>query len=135
MHNPIETSSEAETDIEYKDPRILCIHQFDATPTRPSHRCGSPALRGQAFCYYHHPTRSPVRNPNERRARRNARQAFSLPIPTNQQEFRLALSEIMSRLAANQIDTRRAALLLSTLQIVGRNLPAFSPPSHLRENN
>ena len=27
-----------------------CNHLFP-----DQHRCGSPALRGQAFCYFHHP--------------------------------------------------------------------------------
>jgi len=29
-----------------------CTHLFP-----DSHRCGSPALRGQDFCYFHHPDR------------------------------------------------------------------------------
>ena len=24
------------------------------------HRCGSPSLRNEAFCYFHHPDRQPV---------------------------------------------------------------------------
>jgi hypothetical protein len=34
------------------DIRVLCTHVFDG-----GHACASPALRGETFCYYHHPTR------------------------------------------------------------------------------
>ena len=112
MHNTIEV---------IRDIRTLCTHDFPG-----GHRCASPALRGQAFCYYHHPTRKRVPNPNERRARRMARRAFAVTVPTSPIELQLTLSEIMLRLAANQIDTRRAGLLLFALQIARQNLPTLS---------
>ena len=102
-----------------RDIRILCTHEFAG-----GHRCASPALRGESYCFYHHPTRAAVSNPNERRARRIARQSFRLTLPTTQRELQIALNEVLLRLAANQIDTRRAGLLLFALQIVGQNLPA-----------
>jgi hypothetical protein len=42
-----------------------CVHIFPDT-----HRCGSPALRGETHCYYHHPDRKPVANPYARCAHR-----------------------------------------------------------------
>ena len=38
-----------------KDIRTLCTHIFEG-----GHRCASPALQREAFCYYHHPTRKPI---------------------------------------------------------------------------
>jgi hypothetical protein len=61
----------------WQEIRVLCSHTLPDTKTRPAHRCGSPALRGESFCFYHHPTRAVVRNPHERRARRTARKNFT----------------------------------------------------------
>jgi hypothetical protein len=36
-------------------PAPTCHHLFP-----DDHRCGSPSLRGEAFCYFHHPDRQPV---------------------------------------------------------------------------
>ena len=33
-------------------PIAICTYLFP-----DDHRCGSPALRGEDFCYYHHPDR------------------------------------------------------------------------------
>ncbi len=105
----------------FKDNRILCNHEFQG-----GRRCGSPALRDEAFCYYHHPTRKPIRtmqsDRNARRARRKVRQAFALDAPTTPRELQLALSQIVQRLAANQLDNRRARQLLFALDLAGRNL-------------
>ena len=37
-----------------KDIRTLCTHIFEG-----GHRCASPALQREAFCYYHHPPANP----------------------------------------------------------------------------
>jgi hypothetical protein len=111
--------------------RPLCNHLFGQTPSRPAHLCGSPALRGEDFCYYHHPTRKPVREPNERRARRIARQAFNLPLPTTRRELQNALCVVANRIAHNQIDPRRSFQLLMALQTAALNLPNLNPvPDH-----
>jgi len=36
-------------------PAPTCHHTFP-----DDHRCGSPSLRGEAFCYFHHPNRPPA---------------------------------------------------------------------------
>jgi hypothetical protein len=99
------------------DIRTRCTHAFP-----DAHRCGSPALHGESFCYYHHPTRQTVRNPNERRARRIARKSFTLPLSTNRAQLQRALVHIIMRITTNQIDPRRAGLLLFALQTAGKNL-------------
>ena len=100
-----------------EDIRTRCTHAFP-----DAHPCGSPALRGESFCYYHHPTRQRVSNPNERRARRIARQSFTVPLPVNRQQLQRSLIHIIMRITTNQIDPRRAGLLLSALQTAGKNL-------------
>jgi hypothetical protein len=102
--------------------RPLCNHLFAATPNQPAHLCGSPALRGEPFCYFHHPTRKPLRNPNERRARRVARQSFNFRLPTTRSELQFSLDAVASRIASNQIDIRRASQLLYALQMAERNM-------------
>jgi hypothetical protein len=72
--------------------------------------CGSPALRGEQFCYHHHPTLRPPRHAA-------ARTAFHLPPITDREDFQIAISEVMRRLADNSLDTKRAGLILHCLQM------------------
>lgn len=85
-------------------------------------RCGSPSMRGESFCYHHHQTRRPVANVHLRRARQSK---FSLPEPGSRAEIQQAIGTIMLRIANNDIDLRRAGLLLYALQIANSNLTAF----------
>lgn len=82
-------------------------------------RCGSPALRGERFCYYHHAERKPVADARLRPARRNS---FSLAQPRSRAAIQESLGEIIARIAQNDIDPRRAGLLLYALQIATTNL-------------
>ena len=101
-----------------KDIRTLCTHVFEG-----GHRCASPALQREAFCYYHHPTRKPVKKSR----RRSRRQSFDLPLPSGQSHLQQAIYEVIRRLAANQISNRQAGLILNTLDNVSRNT-ASGPP-------
>ena len=51
--------------------RKTCRHIFT-----DGHRCGSPSLTDELFCYYHHTTRKPLANPKDRRRRQST---FDLP--------------------------------------------------------
>ncbi|HEY1992789.1 MAG TPA: hypothetical protein VGG81_00210 [Edaphobacter sp.] len=102
-----------------KDIRTLCTHIFEG-----GHRCASPALQHEAFCYYHHPTRKPAQNPIRHRSRR---QSFDLPLPSAQSNLQHAVYEVIRRLAANQISTRHAGLILNALRNATRNSPPSSP--------
>ena len=103
-----------------KDIRTLCTYIFEG-----GHRCASPALQREAFCYYHHPTQKPVQNPTRRRSRR---QSFDLPLPSGQSDLQHAVYEVIRRLAANQISTRQAGLVLNALDNITQN-PSPVPPT------
>jgi hypothetical protein len=101
-----------------KDIRTLCTHIFEG-----GHRCASPALQREAFCYYHHPNRKPLPNPSRRR---NRRQSFDLPLPSGQSNLQHAVYEVIRRLAANQISARQAGLVLNALDNITRNRSSIS---------
>jgi hypothetical protein len=83
-------------------------------------RCSSPCLRQEEFCYYHHTTRKPVANPKQRRSRSST---FHLPLPEDRSAIQSSIGEVLQRIASNDIDPRRAGLLLYGLQIASLNLP------------
>jgi hypothetical protein len=88
--------------------------------TRPTGaRCGSPALRGEQFCFFHHPTRrAPQRV-------RSSRIRFHLPAVNDAESLQMVLAEVIRRLADNTLDTPRASLILQTLQIARTNLASM----------
>jgi hypothetical protein len=80
-------------------------------------RCGSPALRDENFCFFHHPTHRP---PARARA---AGIPFEVPPIVNCEDFQVAISEVLRRLADNTLDIRRGRALLAGLQAAKANLP------------
>jgi hypothetical protein len=96
-----------------------CRHIFT-----DGHRCSSPCLRQEEFCYYHHTTRKPVTNPQQRRSRRST---FHLPLPEDRSAIQSSIGQVLQRIASNDIDPRRAGLLLYGLQIASLNLPKTQP--------
>ncbi len=108
------------TDLSIATPkRFHCRHIFI-----DGRRCASPALRGEEFCYYHHTSRSPVPNPHTRQGRRSA---FDLPLPEDRSAIQHSIGEVLRRVASNEIDPRRAGLLLYGFQIASLNLPQARP--------
>jgi hypothetical protein len=95
--------------------RFQCRHIFT-----DGHRCGSACLTQEEFCYYHHTTRRPVENPRRRRSRQSQ---FDLPLPEDRTAIQSSIGEVLRRIAGNEIDCRRAGLLLYGLQIASINLP------------
>ncbi len=92
-----------------------CRHIFT-----DGHRCSSPCLRREEFCYYHHNTRKPVSGPRQRRSRRST---FDMPLPDDRSAIQHSIGQVLRRIASNDIDPRRAGLLLYGLQIASLNLP------------
>jgi hypothetical protein len=101
--------------------RYQCRHIFT-----DGHRCGSPCLRHEEFCYYHHTTRRPIEAPHARRARQTH---FDLPLPEDRSAIQCSIGEVLRRIARNEIDPRRAGLLLYGLQIASLNLPKITKPT------
>jgi hypothetical protein len=100
--------------------RYQCRHIFT-----DGHRCGSPCLRREEFCYYHHTTRRPIQNPRERRSQQAQ---FDLPLPEDRSAIQCSIGEVLRRVARNEIDSKRAGLLLYGLQIASLNLPRNVEP-------
>jgi hypothetical protein len=90
--------------------RYLCRHIFTE-----GHCCGSPALRGQDLCYYHHASR---REP--RLAGHNG--SFIMPPIDDRPAIQIALYDVLSRLAQFDLDLKRAGMFLYGLQIASSNL-------------
>jgi hypothetical protein len=106
--------------------RFQCRHIFT-----DGRRCGSPCLRHEEFCYYHHTTRRPVQ-PSDLKTRHRCRGSFDLPNPSDLADrsgIQLAIGQVLQRIAANDLDPRRAGLLLYGLQIASLNLPKDQPKS------
>ena len=111
-----------ETTAPQDNARYLCRHVH-----ADGRRCGSRALRRQNFCYYHTANRPPVQNP---RLRKQERSEFSLSDPADRTSLQISLGEVLRLIASNQIDPRRAGLLLYGLQIASGNIPR---PKHEEE--
>jgi hypothetical protein len=77
-------------------------------------RCGSPALRGEVFCYFHQRMIRGVRTPPKSRLHPIAN--FEDP-----QAIQASLMEVVNALVRNTIDVPRARLILRALSIAARN--------------
>ncbi len=97
--------------------RYRCRHIFI-----DGHRCGSPSLRGEPFCYYHHTSRGFA---DEKRLRRTWAE-FELPPLEDRSSVLAAINEVLQRIAGNNIPVKQAGLLLYGLQIASLNLPESS---------
>ncbi|MGB9073639.1 MAG: hypothetical protein WCC22_13445, partial [Terriglobales bacterium] len=80
-------------------------------------QCGSPALKRRKFCYFHHQW-------HQRGVTPNATSCFSLDLPLleDANSIQVALMRVMYLLLTNQIDQKKAALLLYALQTASGNL-------------
>ena len=112
------------TEITIQTPRFQCRHVFT-----DGRRCGSPALRTQNFCYFHHTSRAPIQDAPTRKRRQST---FQLPNPADLSErsgIQHTIGLILRRIATNEVDPRRAGLLLYGLQIASLNLGKSKPPT------
>ena len=72
-------------------------------------RCGSPALRGEQFCYFHQRMVRGVATPP------NAR-LHPIALIENEEAIQASLMEVINALARNTIDLKRAELILRALE-------------------
>ena len=122
---------EATTAATTQPDRNHCRHIFT-----DGHRCGSPALRRRHFCYFHHAVHHPTIDARERNGRSSA---FTLPRVEDRRSCQAAINEVISRLASNDLDCRRAGQILYGLQTAMTTLPrevavAPQPPYLLVED-
>ena len=89
-------------------------------------RCGSPALKGEYYCYHHH-----IKHAN----RKNHRvlidpevTCMELPLIEDRASIFVALAAVVHRLAENTVDTRRAGQMIYGLQVALQVLPPLSAP-------
>ena len=78
-------------------------------------KCEAPALKGEQFCYFHSRSRA--------HARRHVDyyQAIEIPLLEDRSAIQHALTEVARAIANNNMDTKRAGLLLYSLQIASQN--------------
>ena len=97
--------------------RLLCRHIRTS-----GRRCRMIALRHQHFCFYHHAARRPIPGHAARYPDAD-RHPFAVPVLEDRPAIQLALSQVFGRIAANDLDPKRAGLLLYCLQIAVTALP------------
>jgi len=90
-------------------------------------QCGSPALRSEKHCYYHvRWYRQSMEVHLNVAAKIEGTGTISLPTLEDANSVQVGLAELMRLLAANQIDYRRAALMLYALQTAAVNVKRTS---------
>ncbi len=104
--------------------RYLCRHIHTS-----GRRCGSPALRGEQFCYYHHTTRRP--GPRYRGAHPSCYE-FHMPAIDDRSGVQFALAQVLALIASDQLDHKRSGRLLHGLFIASRNLARDPHPATTR---
>jgi hypothetical protein len=78
-------------------------------------RCGSPALRGEVFCYFHQRLFRGVRTPPQSRL-------HPIAVLEDEESIQSSLMEIINALVRNTIDPARAQLILRALHIATKNV-------------
>jgi hypothetical protein len=101
--------------------RYQCRHIFT-----DGHRCGSPCLKREQFCYYHHTTRRPAGNTRNRGPEQTE---FDISIAEDRSAIQSTIGEVLRRIARNEIDPKRAGLLLYGLQIASLNIARAAEPA------
>ena len=95
--------------------RYHCRHIFI-----DGRQCGSPSLRNEQFCYYHHNTR---RGAAARALFRNAlASGYALPVPEDEKAIQQSLHLIIQKLVTSELDPKRAGLVLYGLQIAAQTI-------------
>jgi hypothetical protein len=94
-------------------------------------QCGSPALRAERLCFFHHQHRRRAHqfDPDEPN-----QSAFTLPTLEDANSIQFALAELMRLVLTQQIEHRTASLLLRILRAASSNLKLLSlepKPSHV----
>jgi hypothetical protein len=117
--NNLQTRSEKNSNLDPKGSNTMplnknirvCTHiKVNGVP------CGSPALRGEVFCYFHQRMIRGVRTPTKSRL-------HPIALIENEEGIQASLMEVINALVRNTIDFRRAQLILRALHIAVKNSP------------
>ena len=84
-------------------------------------QCGSPALRGKRFCYFHKRWRDIRIDVNDTRARLG-RSLVDMPVLEDAEAVQVSLMQIMRLILSRQVEPKTAGLLLYALQTASSNL-------------
>jgi len=125
--NNLQTRSEIFSNPDPKGPNPMSLNQNTRTCTHikvNGVQCGSPALRGEVFCYFHQRMIRGVRAPPKSRL-------HPIALIEDEEGIQASLMEIINALVRNTIDFKRAQLILRALQIAARNAPRV----HFRIHN
>jgi hypothetical protein len=93
--------------------------------------CGSPALRGRGYCYYHHE----AAKRDQRRARFASLNSIDVELPQfeDPESIQIGISEVALALLDRRVDPRTATSLLYAMQLAVSNLKNLSnAPRKLR---
>jgi len=104
-HNPMQEAHEA--------PRCQHVRMN-------GRRCGSPALRGENYCYFH----DTIENPSG---------SYSLPFPEDATSLQYGVMMVIRMLISGHVEIKRCWALLYSLQIASANLRAFAAERAERE--
>jgi hypothetical protein len=112
---------------------------YECQHVRPSGRkCEAIAIRGHRFCYFHLQSRRGLAAVTPAEALANgaiapatAAATITLPMLEDRSAVQIVLTEVLRALAANQIDAKRAGLLLYGLQIAAANCSKYDEIGHL----
>ena len=109
------------------------IQSFNHNPMQEAHdaprcehirmngrRCGSPALRGGKYCYFH----DSVENPSG---------SYSLPFPEDATSLQYGVMMVIRMLISGHVEIKRCWALLYALQIASANLRTFAAERAERE--
>jgi hypothetical protein len=89
--------------------------------------CGSPALRGELFCYYHHRDRQRQKLLKSQSRKRFPRlngqllDALNLPSPDDPDSIRVCIATLMRGILAGMIDREQAGQVLYLIQLATVN--------------
>jgi hypothetical protein len=117
--NNLPTRSEKISNLNLKGPNPMPLNQNIRVCTHIKVNgvpCGSPALRGEVFCYFHQRMIRGVRTPTKSRL-------HPIALIENEEGIQASLMEVINALVRNTIDFRRAQLILRALHIAVKNSP------------
>jgi hypothetical protein len=119
---PASSNSEKAKNLTQRYPNISRSHDMPCHPNVKTcthikvtgHPCGSPALSGERFCYFHQRMIYGVRTPPKSRI-------HPMALIENEEGIQVALMETINAIARNTIDLKRASLILRALAIATHN--------------